>query len=175
MSDEQPAETRHGLAHSTPVEWAVRALTALSAVALTVLLIATFTGVIMRYVFAAPLLGANEIIQLVSIVLVMLAMPAAAHQGDHVRVDVLDSRIGAIGRFAGDILSRAVAIYILYQLAIRGWAKLLDAAEFEDATNMLQIPIWPFYALLVLGTALFAIVLVLQLIDIVRGGIGRHE
>lgn len=175
MTDDKPAETSRGLAHSTPVGWAVRGLTTLSAVALTVLLVATFAGVIMRYVFAAPILGANEIIQLVSVILVMLAMPAAAHHDDHVRVDVLDNQIGAIGRFAGDILSRGISIYLLYHLAVSAWAKLLDAAEFEDATNMLEIPIWPFYGLLMIGTLLFAVVLALQLIDILRTGVSRHD
>ena len=168
MNVETPARASHGLAHSTPVEWAVRGLTALSAIALTVLLLATFIGVIMRYVFAAPILGANEIIQLVSVIIVMLAMPAAAHRGDHVRVDVLDNQIGAAGRFVADIVSRGIAIYLLYRLAVRAWAKMLDAAEFGDATNMLEIPLWPFYGMLLLGTALFALVLVLQCADLLR-------
>lgn len=170
MNDKTAGNEPRGLAHSTLVEWAVRILTLLSSVSLAILLLATFAGVIMRYVFAAPILGSNEVIQLVSVALVMLAMPAAAHHGDHVRVDVLDAHIGAIGRLIGDILSRAVAIYLLYQLAMRAWTKLLDAAEFGDATNMLEIPLWPFYGLLMAGAVLYALVLALQLVDVLRNG-----
>lgn len=167
-------DDRRGVAHSTPVEWAVRTLTALSSVALVILLVATFAGVVMRYVFAAPILGSNEVIQLVSVALVMLAMPSAALHEDHVRVDVLDQRIGAAGRFLGDLLSRGIAVYLLSLLAQRAWDKLWDAAEFGDATNMLAIPLWPFYGLLMFGAVLYAIVLVLQLLDVIRAGLQRH-
>ena len=125
----------------------------------------------MRYVFAAPILGSNEIIQLASVALVMLAMPSAAQEEDHIRVDVFDGAIGAVGRFVGDLLSRGIAIYLLGLLALRSWVKLQDAAEFGDATNMLAIPLWPFYGLLALGAMLYAIVLILQLIDVLRTGV----
>lgn len=169
------SNAKQELARSTYVEWAVRLLTVLSSLALGLLLVATFTGVIMRYVFSAPILGGNEIIQLASVVLVMLAMPAAARDEVHIRVDIFDDKIGRFGRLLGDILSRSIAIYVLTMLALRSWSKLADAAEYGDATNMLQIPLWPFYGLLVLGAALYAIVLLLQLIDILRVGAGRGE
>ncbi|WP_346897667.1 TRAP transporter small permease [uncultured Roseibium sp.] len=163
------------LARSTVVEWAVRLLTLLSSLALGLLLIATFAGVIMRYVFGAPILGSNEVIQLASVVLVMLAMPTAARDEIHIRVDVFDEKIGRYGRLLGDFLSRGISIYILSMLTLRSWTKLADAAEFGDATNMLEIPLWPFYGLLVAGAALYALVLLLQLIDILRAGASRGE
>jgi TRAP-type C4-dicarboxylate transport system permease small subunit len=150
-------------------------LTLISSLSLGVLLAATFAGVIMRYVFGAPILGGNEIVQLASVVLVMLAMPGAAYDEIHVRVDVLDEKIGPWGRFAGDILSRCISAYLLTMLAWRSWAKLADAMEYGDATNMLRIPLWPFYGLLLLGAALYAAVLLFQLIDILRAGVGRSE
>ena len=168
-------KSQRELAHSTRVEWAVHSLTFLSAVALGILLVVTFASVIMRYFFNAPILGSNEIIQLASVVLVMLAMPGAAQKGMHIRVDVFDNWIGAIGRLAGDILTRAVSVYLLGILAWRAWGKLLDAAEFGDATNMLTIPLWPFYGLLILGSVLYALVLIIQLVDIVRTGAARDE
>lgn len=168
-------QPRRELAHSTSVEWAVHSLTFLSAVALGTLLAVTFASVIMRYVFNAPILGSNEIIQLASVVLVMLAMPGAAQAGMHIRVDVFDQRIGAIGRLIGDVLTRAISVYLLGILAWRAWGKLLDAAEFGDATNMLRIPLWPFYGLLILGSVLYALVLAIQLVDIVRTGAARDE
>jgi TRAP-type C4-dicarboxylate transport system permease small subunit len=154
---------------------AVRLLTMLSSLALAVLLLATFAGVIMRYVFAAPILGSNEIIQMASLALVMLAMPGAAQQETHIRVDVFDAAIGPLGRFAGDLLSRGIAIFLLTMLSWRSWDKLVDAAEFGDATNMLRIPLWPFYGLLLAGSALYGIVVLLQFIDVLRAGVDRSE
>lgn len=166
---------RPGLARSAFVEWATSLLTAASAVALAILLCATFVGVVMRYLFNMPILGANEIIQMASVVIVMLAMPGAAQAERHIRVDVLDDAIGRHGRLLGDLLARGISIYILSMLAIRGWAKLADAAEYGDATNMLAIPFWPFYGLVVLGAVLHALVLFIQLIDILRHGAAGDE
>ena len=70
--------SRSDLVHSTSVEWTVRVLTLASSLALAVLLVVTFAGVVMRYAFNAPILGNNEIIEMASVVLVMLAMPRAA-------------------------------------------------------------------------------------------------
>lgn len=169
------SDSRQELTRSTYVGWVVRLLTLMSSLALGVLLMATFAGVIMRYVFGAPILGSNEIIQLASVVLVMLAMPGAARDEIHIRVDVFDEKIGRVGRFVGDVLTRCISIFLLVMLAWRSWDKLADAAEFGDATNMLQIPLWPFYGLLLVGAALYAVVLFLQLIDIIRSGAGRGE
>ena len=168
-------DDRRALAHSTPVEWAVRVLTGLSILSLAIVLIVTFAGVIMRYVFGAPILGNNEIIQLASIALVMLAMPLATQQEIHIRVDVFDNFIGAMGRFAGDILARVISVWLLSVLAWRSWGKMQDAVEYGDATNMLQIPLWPFFGLLALGAALYVIVLLLQLADLFRKGVDRSE
>lgn len=153
----------------------MHSLTFLSALALGILLVVTFASVIMRYFFNAPILGSNEIIQLASVVLVMLALPGAAQKGMHIRVDVFDDVIGAIGRFLGDVLTRAMSVYLLGILAWRAWGKLLDASEFGEATNMLRIPLWPFYGLLILGSVLYALVLVIQLVDIIRTGAARSE
>jgi TRAP-type C4-dicarboxylate transport system permease small subunit len=165
----------NGLAHSTIVLWAVRLLTVMSSLALAVLLVATFAGVVMRYVFSAPILGGNEIVQLVSVALVMLAMPAAAQNDNHVRVDVFDSRLGRWGRFLANILSRVVLVYLLWLLTSRSWAKMWEAVEFGDATNMLSIPLWPFYGLLCLGALLYAIVLALQLLDVIGTGVAQND
>src|SRR5690606_7400042 len=175
MTDASSTQKQRGLSHSTPVEWAVRFLTSLSAIALAIILVTTFVGVILRYFFHAPILGSNEIIQLVSIPLVMLAMAATAQRDEHVRVDVFDAHIGVWGRFIGDLLSRAVGIYLMYLLTMRSWLKLTEALEFDDLSNMLRLPYWPFYGLMALGSALFAIVMALQVIDILRKGARNRD
>ncbi|HPQ95594.1 MAG: TRAP transporter small permease [Thiothrix sp.] len=161
-------------ADARPIQWAVRASTALSVLSLAILLLVITASVVARYVFAAPLLGSNEILQLCLVAMVALAMLPAAHGEQHIRVDVLDAYIGKYGRYAGDLLSRLIAAFVLYALAYRSGLQALDAAEFGDATNMLAIPLWPFYALIVLGAALYATMLVIQVADLWRCGVNKH-
>lgn len=47
---------------------------------------------------------------------------------------------------------------------------MLDAREFGDATNMLALPIWPFYGLMALGLALTVVVLLIQIVLLLVSG-----
>lgn len=142
----------------------------LAGLALIFMVVIISTGVIMRYVFGTPLLGLNEINQLTAVVLVMAALPYCTVHNGHVGVDVFDNAIGAWGRFMGDVVSRLLSAFVLSVLVWRAWLKVLDAWEYEDATNMLDLPIWPFYAVLGLGAALCVLIFVVQLIDIIGRG-----
>jgi len=152
----------------------IDSLTGLSVLSLVIMMVVTFVSVIMRYIFNAPLLGNNEIVQLMAVSLVMLAMPFATQTEAHVRVDVLDAHIGRYGRFTGDLLARCLAGFVLASLLHRTWFKLLDTLTYGDATNMLRIPIWPFYGFILLGMGLYLLLLVIQVIGVLRKG-PRHE
>lgn len=145
-------------------------LAVVAGVGLMLTLALIFVSVIMRYVFAMPMAGVNEIVQLASVGIVMLALPWCTAENAHVGVDVFDAHIGRWGRFGGDIQARVIGALILAVLVWRAILKALDAYEFGDATNMLQMPIWPFYGMIALGMALCVVVLILQTIQIMREG-----
>lgn len=123
-------------------------------------------GVTMRFVLRQPILGSNEIVQLVAVAVVMLALPHCTATDCHVRVDVLDAAIGKAGRLMGDIVSRGLSIFVLSILSWRAVLKGLDALRYGDATNMLRLPLWPCYSLLALGVALAALSLLFQLLGL---------
>lgn len=145
---------------------ATRLVAGAAGLLLLALVVLIATAVIARYVFASPIVGINEIIQLISIAVVMLALPWCTAQGAHVRADVFDEAIGRYGRLIGDIVSRLLSITVLGFLLQRAWLKALDALEFGDTTNMLDLPIWPLYGLLTLGVALCIPVLLAQIVHI---------
>ena len=149
---------------------AARVLAILAGAGLLLVLALIFVSVVMRYIFSTPIVGVNEIVQLASVGIVMLALPWCSAEGAHVGVDVLDQKIGRWGRFLGDVQARAIAALILSVLVWRASLKAMDAREFGDATNMLQMPIWPFYAMIAAGMALSVLVLLAQLIQILREG-----
>lgn len=127
-------------------------------------------GVFMRYVMGSPILGINEFVQLAALALVMASMPYCTWRNDHVNVDVFDKALRRWGRMIGDLLSRALAIFVLSILAHRATLKALDALEWGDATNMLGLPIWPFYGILAFGTALCVAVYLGQVLSILKEG-----
>ncbi|WP_010141848.1 TRAP transporter small permease [Oceanicola sp. S124] len=150
-------------------------LAVIAAVLLLSMVVVLAAGVSARYFFANPILGLNEIVQLNAVALVMLALPYATASGVHVRADIFDPFITRWGRFAGDLVTRAISIVALWQLVDRAWWKALDAHEFEDVTNMLELPLWPFYGLIGLGMALCIAVLAIQFLPILISGRPENE
>jgi TRAP-type C4-dicarboxylate transport system permease small subunit len=157
-------------ARSKAIDRANLVLAAAAGASLLFMVVLIAVGVVLRFAFAMPILGINEIVQLTSVAVVMLALPWATSEGAHVRVDVLDRSIGRLGRFAGDVLSRVLSAFVLAVLVWRACLKALDALKYGDATNMLSLPIWPFYAILSVGMALCVLVLLGQLVLILKEG-----
>ncbi len=159
-----------GRASSDRLSRATLWLAGLGGVCLLAIVALVAVGVILRYVFGAPILGLNEIVQLAAVALVMASLPYCTAQQDHVAVDVFEGAIGQWGRYAGDILSRALSGLVMAILTHRAGLKVLDAWEWGDATNMLRLPIWPFYAIIAAGAGLCVVIFALQLLLVlVRG------
>lgn len=139
-------------------------MAAIAGVALISMMLVAFMGVIMRYFFQIPILGGNEIIQILAGVTVMMAIPVTAIDNNHIRVDVLDNFIGRIGRFIGDISSRAFSAFILFHLVVKVFGKTLDAIKYKDTTNLLEFPLWPMYGFVTLGMSLFLAIILIELV-----------
>lgn len=139
-------------------------LGALSGISIIAMVLVIAYSVVLRYILSSPVLGTNEIVQLLAVAVVMMGLPYTTSTDAHVRVDVLDNAIGRFGRFFGDILSRALAAGVLIVLVLRAFAKAGDAWRYGDATNMLGLPIWPFYGLIAFGMACCAALFILQLL-----------
>ena len=152
------------------LERSTRLLTVVGGVCLLGIVVVLSLGVLMRYAFGAPLLGVNEIIQLAAVALVMSALPYCTATEQHVAVDVFENALGGWGRFIGDVFSRILSGLLMAILCRRAVLSGLDAKEFEDATNMLRLPIWPLYAILAAGAGLCAVIFALQLLLVLQRG-----
>lgn len=144
-------------------------LATISGLALAFMMIFVFAGAVLRYVFNAPIVGGNEVLEMASVVIVMLAVPYCTTQDAHVRIDLLDRPLGRGGRMLTDVLYRVIGIVVLWFLVKSYIARTLDALEFDDVTNMLDLPLWPFYGLIVFGMGLYAVILAAQLVMLGRG------
>lgn len=118
-------------------------------------------GVVMRYALHAPIFGLEEIVQLSAVLLVAAALPGCTLRRAHVTVDLLEEVLGPKGRFVGNLLAHALASVVLAELCRRAVLRGADALIWGDVTNMLQLPLWPFYASLAGGAGLTALVVLL--------------
>ena len=147
----------------------------LGGIALFAIMILVSAAVFYRYVLNNPILGDQELVEIGMSLVVMLAMPFASWKGAHIRVDILDSWLGSAGRFIGDLFARSVCIFVLYLLVRKAVDKALDAYEYEDVTNMIEIPVWIVYGAIGAGMGLFALVLALQLLLQMQRGWENYE
>ncbi len=149
------------------LKWLDRAaalLAALGAATVVFLTAMIVIQVFARYVLGAPIFGAEDIVRMALAVVVAGSIAYGARQGAHVHVDVLEQIAGRrLTRFtdiavkAGGAAIVAVTSYALWQEGICGFR----CGEFTDNLNIVHTP---FYNLLALGMAVYALILVFELI-----------
>jgi TRAP-type C4-dicarboxylate transport system permease small subunit len=135
-----------------------------SGAVLALLMFITVADVVARYFFNQPFSGSVELTEMLMVALVMLAMPYCALTGGHIQVDVLDRALGRRGRFLSDLLIAVVGIAVFGFLIYRTGLKAIDTYEYNDLSTMLRLPIWPLYALIVIGFAGYLLVVIRDLL-----------
>lgn len=138
----------------------------LASAILFALMVLTFTDVVMRSAFNAPIEAATELIRLSMAVIVFAALPKLSAQGQHIAVDLLDPM------FDGMRLTRLRDGVIAIACGAMLWLpaeRVIDLAErarsYGDQTEYLHIP--DFYLGWFIGLMTFATAIAL----IVRGAL----
>ena len=143
-------------------DWTTRFLAYAAGAALLWLMLLTVVAVVMRYVFNAPILGAQDISEMSLAVVVFLGIPYCGWTGGHVAVDLISTVVAeAVLRYT-DILMRGLGGALFAVVAWQSMGRGLDALEYGEATNLVEIPHHLFMFLMGFGWLLFALVLLLQ-------------
>jgi TRAP-type C4-dicarboxylate transport system permease small subunit len=112
----------------------------LGAVALFTLMIMTFTDVVLRSAFDAPLPAATELTRILMAVVVFAGIPVISAKGQHIAVDLLDSFFPRRIRVARDGLISAACGVLLFWPAERVSVLAERARSYGDVTEYLAIP-----------------------------------
>jgi len=125
---------------------------------------------IMRKAMNAPITGAEDLLILVLVVIVGLSIPLGARTGAHIEIEVAESFMSA--RFAkySMIFVKLLGFALLCTMSWRLWHAGQTAVKFGETTQQLLISYEPFYYLLAVAAAIYALVLVLDIWQILRGG-----
>ena len=141
----------------------------IGAVVLFAMMMLTFTDVLLRYVFNAPLRGAFEVTELMLVVLIFSGLPLVSRNDKHVTTDLIDKFVPTRMRKA-----LAAAIHLIVSAVMLGvgwliWQKGGKMSETGDTTAGLHIPIFPFVYLMSL---LILITAVIHVLKAFRGDLG---
>lgn len=141
MSDhsiQEPAADVRGLS------FIARAFSLIACLILFGMMVITFADVIGRYVFARPLPAAYEIISLMMPAVIFCALPLTVLREGHVTIDLLD---GVTPRVLVPLRSVVVHLVSAVALGLVAWRLAIRAEDqhtYEDVSDQLWLPLWPF-------------------------------
>ena len=138
------------------------ALGAIGAVVIFGMMALTFVDVIMRYVFNRSLRGAFEVTELMMVILIYAGLPVVSRLNLHVSTDLLDSQLTPALRRASDTINHLIVAAALFGAGWLIWIKAGRAAQLNDMTAALKIPLAPFAYLMC------ALILVTGVIHLVK-------
>lgn len=122
----------------------------IAGVMIAVMMLLAVLDVVMRSVFAAPIIGATEIIQILNVGIVV-ALGAGTVANQHVTVDFVMDKMPKTPRFYIQLAVDVLNIAILVLLAVCSF-QFMDKSQAQGYTySLLKIPEWPFVALIAIG------------------------
>jgi TRAP-type transport system small permease protein len=133
---------------------------------LMALMIYTVVDVVLRYVFNHPFRGSLEVTEFSMALIVFLGIAYCGWVGSHVAVDIFERPLeNPRLRFVPVILTLVSAALF----AAIAWLTAADAINASHRiSNMMRWPHWPFQTIVALGSAMYAVVLVIQCFQVLR-------
>lgn len=160
MSESQTPVYDRGVVRITKV--AVTASAALAGAVLVALMFMTVADVIGRYFFNEPLNGVFDLTQFSVLIMTFLSFAYCAFRGAHVAIELLYNRLGPKTQFVLRRLSNLAGAVLFGIIAWRGVVQSVDVRLFNETSQLLTIPYWPFYYVMAFGAGLFALTLLLK-------------
>ncbi|MDE2759030.1 MAG: TRAP transporter small permease [Paracoccaceae bacterium] len=125
---------------------------------------------VMRKVLNDPIIGAEDLLILALVVIVALSIPLGARTGSHIEIEILESRMSEGFAKWSMIFVKMVGTILLFVMVWRFWHAGQNAVRFGETTQQLLISFEPFYYLLSASVALYAMVLLLEIWQLLRSG-----
>jgi TRAP-type C4-dicarboxylate transport system permease small subunit len=133
---------------------------------LLLLMFGTVADVVLRYFFNAPFRGSLEMTEFAMALIVYLSIAYCGWKGAHIEVDLFDKWLS---RPALRLLPAILALIGAALFAVIAWLLASESfASMKQASNMMKIPYFPFRMTAAFGSAMFALVLVVQAVNIFR-------
>lgn len=130
-------------------------VTRIMAVLTIPLLLITFVGVIMRYVFHNPLVWVGQVLLLLFVPMLTLSGGYLIRTNQHIRIDILFGRFSSRGKAIADVAS--FIVFLLFALALSyGTIKMAwdSTIMLEKSWSVFKGPIYPKKIAVALATVL---------------------
>jgi TRAP-type C4-dicarboxylate transport system permease small subunit len=138
--------------------------------ALVLMIMVVVANVVGRYLFRKPVLGAVEIVGLLTVVVVFCVLAFTEAKGAHIVVDILVSRLhGRTKAILARIMSLLGAVFFTI-MGWQGWDLMLsNLSPFVRTSGVLSIPFAPFMLIMAFGCVLFGLELLVHVFNPASG------
>ncbi|MGB9886415.1 MAG: TRAP transporter small permease [Moorellales bacterium] len=120
-------------------------------VILVFMMMITVADVFMRFLFARPIVGANELVELSMVCLSALAIAWCAVNVGHISVDLVVGRLSPRAQAVFDSANFLLGAVVGAIIGVRCLAEAVFVRGMEGVTAVLEITQWPFYVILGAG------------------------
>lgn len=145
-------------------------LGALSGFATLAIMVAVVLDVAGRFLFNAPIPGANEFSELLLVAMIFLGLAAAQQQRQHFAIEIAIQRLRpSIRRWVelgGWLVSLAIVGLLAWMSGKQAWTAMLRG---EASYGVIPFPIWPARVVLAFGLGLLALQIALDILRLLRG------
>ena len=125
---------------------------------------------IMRKALNSPIIGAEDVLILLLVTVVAISIPLGSRTGAHIEIELLEPHMSARFSKWSLILIKLLGFCLLTIMSWRLWHSGQNAERFGETTQQLLISYQPFYYLLSISILLYAIVLLIDIKEILKSG-----
>lgn len=143
----------------------IRVINAAGTVALGVMVLTTVADVLLRFFLDRPIRGTFELTEFLMIIVVFFAMGYTAMLRGHIVIQILGSRLPERPRAICDSIADLISIGFCCLIIWQGVAQAEITRLRHDISGVTNIPLSPFFYVLVFGSALMCLVFLANLLD----------
>lgn len=145
----------------------------IAAVAMVCMILITVSDVFMRYFFNKPINGSFELTEYLMIVVVFMAIPWATMRDAHVRVDLITGKFALRKQAFFYAISCILAIIISFLIAWYTIPEAMYIFNLDQKSDMLNIPKYPFYFMIVVGFFILLFILIAVLMQYIEKAVEK--
>lgn len=146
------------------VGFLVHAAAYIAGAVLVALMLLTAADVAGRAIFNTPITGVFDLTHFAVLTMVYLGLALCGFRGDHIAIEIVYQKLGHRTRRVLDGLTNLIGAALFGLIAWQAMAQAVIVREINEASQLLNVPFFPFYWLLAAGSALFALVMVVRIV-----------
>lgn len=135
------------------------------------LIILLTIDVLLRYIFAAPLLWGSEVSALILFLVFFAGLPQVTDTNSHIRMDMLYRLMGKKLKAVADVMTGLCGTLFAALLTYQSFRSCYEMYQWQEGAEMIELPYWPF----VLCAGMCGLLLTIQFIAQIIIAFSRPE